>query len=296
MRLENNAAVTGTVYAGGDIACQSTRAEILGDAYVSAANGRIQGCAVAYDAHADRILDSNIGGDAYYRAHPSELTGSTVAGNLYPGSPRPAAAAMPALDIDFWRNSAAYGGVVYGDHAAADGERIGPKKIEGDLVLGNGVDIVLTGPVWVAGDVITSNNASILVDASFGPYGTTLLADDPADPAGSGKVLIENGVVLAGSGEPTSHLLVISTNTSTSDTSPAISIANTTEGTLFYAPSGSARLRGNASARAVTATRLFIDQNAVVSYDASAIAGAQFSNSPEGVWRMVPGSWREVHE
>lgn len=292
--LENNSKITGTIYANGNIDCQSTNAEITGDAYSSVSDGSISACKIRYNAHADKILNSNVRQDAYYRNDPADISGTTVTGAKHSGSSTPAAAPMPSLDLDFWRNSASNGGIINGDYHPATGSDLGPAEITGNLLMDNNVSVTVKGPVWIRGNITTGNNDTFTLDSSFGSYGTVILADDPNDNANHGRVTITNGTAINGSGDPKSHILFISTNNSQSNTVPAISVANTAAGAAFYALNGVMRLQNRAEAKSLAGYRLFLDQNAEVEYESSDFSG-QFSNSPAGAWRLKEGSWREVH-
>jgi len=292
--IDNLATIDGTIYSNGDVICQSPAAIIDGDAYVAIANGLIDECTVNYDAHADRILDATVVGDAYYDTDPTDIAGSTVTGLKYPGSTTPVPEEMPEVDLAFWHESALDGGTLPGPYSPADGSSLGPKKIEGDLIMDNNVDITITGPVWVEGNIITGNNCSFTLDSSFGRYSTAILADKPADTANYGKIDVSNGTGIYGSGDSRSHLLFISTNTSVNTSSPALGVANNAAGAVFLALNGMLKLANNAGAKSLSAHTLYVSNGATVNYVESDLAAASFSNSPGGVWRLGAGGWRQV--
>lgn len=289
--MENNAEISGTIYSNGDIICQSTQAEITGDAYSSKTGGKIEKCKVDYHAHADKILNSDVDGDAYYAVDPTDIAGTSVAGTKYSGQTTPATAPMPTLDLDFWRTAAEEGGIIYGDYTPADNSSFGPVKIVGNLIIDQNVDVTLNGPVWVVGDITTFNNSSISLDPAFGAYSTTVLADNPSDPT-DGQVTVVNNTEVSGSGDSRSHILFATTSNKTSDTDPALSVANNASGAVFYAINGTMRLESNGGAKSLAGYRLFLDQNAVVTYVESEFTGT-FSSSPGGTWRIMEGTWRE---
>lgn len=290
--LENNSEISGTIYTNGDVDCQSTQAIITGDAYSSKVGGKVNKCHVYYHAHADQVLDSTVGGDAYYNLDPSGISGTTVAGTKYANQATPTATTLPAFNLDFWRDSAEAGGVYYGDYHPADNSDIGPIKIVGNLIMDNNVDVTVQGPVWVVGNITTGNNSSFTLASSFGDYSTTVLADNPND-ATQGQITITNNTGINGSGSSKSHLLFASTSNKTSDTDPALSVANNAAGAVFYALNGTMRLQSNAGAKSLAGYRLFLDQNAIVTYVESDFTG-DFSNSPGGTWRVFEGTWRET--
>lgn len=290
--MENNSEITGTIYTDGDVECQSTIATINGDAYVTKENGMVDSCYVSYHAHADRVLNCELDGDAYYNVDPTDIQGTSVGGTKYPDSTRPPHVDLPDVDLDFWRQSAEAGGTISGDYEPADHSIIGPVKIDGNLILNNNVDITLMGPVWVVGDVEMYNNSTVSLDPSFGTYSTVILADNPADTANEGLIAMVANVDIAGSGDPKSHIALVSTNTSTSEESPSIDVYNNASGAVFYALGGTLRLHNNAGAKALAGYLLYLDNNATVSYLESELSDLSFSNSPGGVWGTMSGSWR----
>lgn len=291
--LENNAVITGSLYSNGDITCQTPAAIIDGDAYVATSAGSVNACSVNYDAHADSVLDSVVTGDAYYDADPAGIAGSVVTGVKYPGSPTPVPADLPDINLDWWRAEAEAGGSILGDYSPSDGESLGPVKIIGDLNVGIGIDLTVTGTIWVVGNVITGNNATFTLDSSFGQYGSLIMADNPGDPVNDGKIDITNGVGIFGSGDPRSHVMFLSTNTSENATSPALRVANNAAGAVFLATEGVLKLGQNAGAKSLAAKKLYISQNAIITFVESELADAKFSNGPGGRWRLLTAGWRE---
>jgi hypothetical protein len=294
--LENNSSIQGTLYTGGDVDCTSDKAVVSGDIYSSKVGGKIDKCKTMYHAHADQILNSYVTKNAFYRTDPADIAGTTVKGTKYPGSTRPVARDLPSMNLEFWHESAEAGGVLYGNQTPADNSHLGPVKIVGNLILDQNVDLIIDGPVWVVGNITTYNNSSLTLNSNFGVYSTVILADDPADRATKGKVTIVNNTSIFGSGNPKSHILIATTNTSTDDSSPAMSIANNASGAIFYALNGTLRLANNGGAKSLAGKRLFLDQNAVVTYLESEISDQQFSNSPGGIWRIKAGTWREFRQ
>ena len=292
--LENNASIAGTLYANGNVDCQSTQAKVDGDIWVAKAGGIINSCTAQYHAHADRILNAKVNGDAYYKNDPADIAGTTVTGAKYPNSTTPSTADMPTINLEFWHESAEAGGTTYGNVSPADNSHLGPKKIVGNLTLGQNIDVIVDGPVWVVGDILLDNNSSLTLNSTFGAYSTLILADDPADPATKGKMTVVNGANIYGSGDPKSYLMLAATNTSVSDVSPALDVGNNAAGAVFLAMNGTMRLNSNGGARALAAKRLYIDQNAEIQYTESGLSDMNFSNSPGGTWNILEGSWREV--
>lgn len=291
--MGNNSSVTGTVYSNNDIICSNT-AVIDGDAYVGKAGGKISNCKVNYDAHADSVLNSKISKDAYYMTDPSGVSGSTVGGTKHPNSATPAAAASPSIDLGLWRNWASAGGTVTGPLTLNGTVHYGPKKITGDLTTGNGAHVILDGPLWVTGNFHLANNASVTLNSNFGAYSTAILADDQSDLLDHGKVILDNNTSVSGSGNPNSHLMFISTNSSMDPANPAIYVSNNANSVILYALNGIINVNNNASAEALSGRALYVSPNANITYNYSDMSSQLFSNSPSTVWHMVTGSWREI--
>jgi hypothetical protein len=293
--MGNNSGVVGTVYSNGDVICQGTAAVVDGDAYVTKTNGLVDTCTVNFHAHADRILNSKVDGDAYYAVDPSGISGTNVKGTKHPGSATPPPKDLPDIDLAFWRAAAEAGGTLSGEHHPADNSSLGPKKINGDLIFDNNVDVTVTGPIWVTGDLILNNNATLTLHSSYGPYGTVILADHQGDPSSHGKITMVPGSDVIGSGNPKSHILLCSTNTSMDPIDPAIDVSNNAAGAVFLALDGIMRLNNNANAKSMAARKLYLNNNAVVTYMESEMSDMKFSNSPSTAWHVVEGSWRQAN-
>ncbi|MEY4723818.1 MAG: hypothetical protein RLZZ324_1331 [Candidatus Parcubacteria bacterium] len=287
--MENNSSISGSIYSNGDIDCQSTNAVITGDAYSSKSGGSIDKCKVNYHAHADSITNSKVLGNAYYL---TSIAGTTVTGTKYSGQTTPTAAAMPLTYLTDWQTAATNGGTIVGPYHPADNSSLGPIKIDGDLIMDNNVDITVTGTIWVKGNITTGNGNSFTLASGYGDLSGVILADDSANPSTKGKITINNNTTINGSGNAKSHILFVSTNTSTADASPALSVSNNANGAVFYATNGTLRLQSNAGAKSLAGYRLFLDQNAEVTYVSSDFGG-NFSNSPGGTWHIAQGTWRE---
>lgn len=279
--IENNFVIeNGPVYSGADIEC-GNNAEMEGDIYVSKAGGTIDNCTIGGEAHADRIEDSDISGDCYY---DDVWDKSDCGGTLYSGQPTPVARDLPTFDEAFWHAQAESGGVISGDYEPADGEALGPKKIEGDLTLGNNVDITLTGPIWVTGDFYLTNNATVTLDASFGAMSTVVMVD--------GIIDIVNNVMFYGSGIDGSYVLLYTPSTA----DPAIEVRNNAGTAVYLAPNGGVKIWNNAGAVAAAAKYATLEQNGGISYDELGLPSElELRIETEGTgWNIESGTWRKL--
>lgn len=248
---------------------------------------------VGADAHAQVITDADIIGDAYYQT----ISGSTVGGTSYPGSNPPPTLDMPISDavIEDFKAAALAGGTTVppGGVLVISGQSLtlGPRKIEGDLLLDNNAVVTLNGPVWVDGDVKLTNNSILQLDPSFGSDSAVVVADYDADPTSRGKITVDNNAQINGSGDPGSYIMLLSTYSHVGD--KAIEIKNNTAGAIFYSSDGTTLISNNAVLKEVVAYRLELDNNAAVIYE-SGLADVQFSSGPTGGWVLKRGTWRTV--
>jgi hypothetical protein len=293
LQVENNVNIkpnaeihNGPIYSNADIGC-GNNVVIEKDMYVSKVGGWIDNCDVQGEAHADNIKKAEITGDCYYDA---TFQASICHGTEYPGSPTPEYKDMPEFDADFWRSEALKGGVISGDHEPVTGTTLGPKKIEGQLILGNNVVMTMTGPIWATGGVLIDNGATIQLDPSFEERSSLVLGDDPDTPEG-GVIYVENGAIIAGSGEEGSYILFVSTSTE----DPAIEVRNNAEAGIFFATQGAVSIWNNASVVAVAADGASMGDNAIITYDSTSLSdfAIQLVDTYDP-WRFDPGTWREL--
>lgn len=286
MEMGNNARVAGNVFSNGNVIAPVKG--YIDDSIQVAINGnRIEGLVVGKDACAHTCKDSTIGGDLIYVSGGS-VQNCTAGGliNSQPNEINPKDLPISQATINNWKTEAESGGVIAGNYLI-DGnitQYLGPKKITGDLTLDNRAILMMTGTIWVMGDVLVRNGAGIKLDPnSYGAIGGVLVVD--------GKIKIRPGVILEGSGIQGSYLMLLSTNPSLDKLAPAVDIDNTTLGGIFYATQGLIVIRNNVGAREVTGYKLFLDNNATVTYEIG-LTNSLFSSGPGGGWKVV--GWREI--
>ena len=237
------------------------------------------------NAYAHSILNSEVECDAYY---DSDITGSTIGRNTYPGSADPAPENMPISvgQITEWKNDAEGGGIITGNYTTSAIESLGPIKIDGDLTVIGGSTLTLTGTIYVTGDILVANGATVTLDPDYGGSSDVVLNDGIMD--------IENGSIFTGSGDDESFILMLTTNTSIDPNNPAITIANNTEAVIFYAANGMIYMANNANLKEATGYQLRLAQNAYIVYE-QGLANASFSNGPGGVWATEDSTWQEIN-
>ena len=241
------------------------------------------------EAHANTIQNSTITGTAYCQ---------TGIGNNKPcntSQPDPPAQDLPVsqANIDQWRQDAAAGGTISGDFNPQDDTvTLGSKKITGNLILDeNGQTLIVTGTIWVQGNIDIKNNAVIKLDPSFGDSSAVIVAD--------GWIHLDNNGTFEGSGQTGSYILLLSTSNclgspdggNCTHHDAAIDVHNNVTSTVIYASEGLLHLHNNVALKEAVAQKMQLQQSATITYD-SGLASAQFSSGPGGSWQIKRGSYK----
>lgn len=294
--MASNTQVNGNVFSNGPVQGSGT-SKIYGDIYSAGAAGLINKMDVNKseptetdgNAHANTITDSTIENTPYCQ------TGS---GNDKPcdtSQDDPEKKDMPISegDINTVKNQAASGGQIPSfTVGGGDSVSLGPKKINGDLVVESNASLTITGTIWVTGDVTFNSNILIQLDPSFGDESATVVAD--------GKMIFDSNVTVCGSeggiigscnAGNDSYTMFLSTNNSLDPASPAIDMSSNTTAAILYTNSGMIQLNSNIDILEATAYKLRINSNATVTYE-SGLADIDFSSGPGGVFSII--SWEEI--
>lgn len=290
--MSNNSSVIGNVYVDHDIAC-GNNSTITGDAFVSGIGHKINNCKVSNNAKADSVLSSTITGNLYYS---TSKAGSSAAQFIQiPQNELPPTVGMPISQstIDSWEAWAEEGGTFVGNKTiSGTQETLGPLKIDGNLTVTNGATLTVAGVLWVTGNISFSNNAIIKLASFYGPNSGMIIADHPTDKATYGKVTVSNNVTIQGSGNSKSYIMVVSTNTGSTTSNPAINVGNNSTAVVYYATTGMVEVSNNAKLRAVSGGGLHLSNGAQIQYD-SGLADANFSGGPGGSWQVT--EWQIVY-
>ncbi len=254
-------------------------------------------------------LDSPDTGGVYIlkNAWSNTMTACLVAGNVkvstpptncpYSGTltlaPPPASVALSGVDAVFWKNKAQEGGVWSGDCniASTDGTdcsggtfTIGNKKIDGNLSIPSGINVTISGPLWVKGDINVSQNNILHTAESSGTKSIVIVASDPDNPAVKGKIVTSSNVEFTrnsfGAG-----LLFISENTSDVCSSPAIDMTSNTATVVFVAVNGCINVGSNSLINGILGKKIHIKNNSNISYDPSLARAIVVPDS--GGWSVV---------
>ncbi len=265
---------------GGTWAPTSPKLDAIFRVYFGGIKGSINGITIGSggvgNAYANSVTNSNIAGTNYCQ------TGSGNNKSCNTSLADPVQIAMPISDQNIldWKADAESGGVYNGNYTVnSTSASLGPKKIVGNLTVTNNAQLTITGTLWVTGTVSVSNNAVVRLSPSYGSSEGLIIAD--------GTITIGNNSTFSGSGSSGSYLMVLSTSTSTS----AITLDNNGGAVVLYAANGTVNLSNNAGAKALNGKYIYLNNNAVVTYD-SGLANANFVNGPSGGWSV--SSWKEV--
>jgi len=284
IEMENNSRIVGNVFSNGSIIGVSGRGYVDYTAKVATIGSGIQGLIIGQDAYTHNCKDCDISGSLYYSGGGQENCNASQGVKNHPVQ---GAEALPISNdqIIAWKDAAFAGGVFVGDYVIVGGfiDSLGPRKIEGNLTLGNNATLLMSGTVWVVGDLILDNNAIIQLDNGYGSLSGVIIVD--------GRIIINNDVEIKGSGDTGSYLMLLSTSNSLALDAPAIDAMNTAQGAIFYASDGLIRLRNNIQVREATGYKLHLDNNAVIQYE-SGLDDVGFSNGPGGSWELI--EWKEI--
>lgn len=163
-------------------------------------------------------------------------------------------------------------------------------KISGSSTISGGSVITLKGTIYVDGDLTINNGATIQLSSSYGSLGGVIVVN--------GRIVTGTDVTFCGSCQSCtnenlscqngSYLLVVSKYNS--DANPAIYFKNNSRGGILYAKYGGVEVENNTHATEITAKKIIVSNNAVITYD-SGFQSAYFSSGPGGSWETV--SWQE---
>ena len=291
--ISNSGSITGNAFSNGSVA-GSGSSVIRGDVISSGPTGLVSGVHATGSVWTNTLDDSLIEGDAYYNAVGSP---SVVNGTRYTPvatTTNPEALPIPDTEIDSWKQEIIDTGTIIPATSCTAGEylidsdtSIGNVKIECDLRIrktGASTVVTLTGSVWVAGNIDFEQGPRIQVDPGLGKRSVQIIADNPSDRLTSSQVSIRNSTEFAGTGHPSSIIMVVSQNESSELSGPetAIDIAQSSNGDLIlYAGHGKIQIGNSIYLKSVTAHLIDIGNNSDVVYD-TGLTSVLFTGGPGG--------------
>ena len=276
--MGDGSSIIGNVFSNGDInGVGVSKSTITGTAQAAGSSG-IRDIKVNGNAYADHLSNCSVGGNASYVLSISNCS----AGSTSHVSQQLAAQNFPITQsqITGWQNDALAGDTLsnysLGNNASST---LGPKKINGNITLGNGATLTLTGTVWATGTINFGNNVTIKLDPSYGVASGILLLN--------GSASIGNGAILKGSGQSGSNLILLSTFGS----GQALSLGNGATGDIFYAPNGTINVGNGLNVKEVTGNGLDVGNNTTVTYQ-SGLASINFTSGPGASFQVI--GWKEI--
>jgi hypothetical protein len=243
------------------------------------------------------ISGVKIGEAGVGNAYAHTINSATVAGIKYCQSTNnspacdtsradPVQISMPISEqnIQDWKDAAEVGGTYTGNYNVTVNSTIGPKKITGNLTLGNSKILTMGGTIWVQGNLFMDNNSILKLASSYGISSGVIVVD--------GTITIQNNSTFCGSNsdceiENGSYILALSTSNSTS----AITLANNGGAVSLYAANGTIDIANNGTAKSLTGYNIHLSNNAVITYD-EGLANVNFVSGPSGSWNI--SGWEEV--
>lgn len=290
IEMESNSVIHGNVFSNGTVRAVTGTAQVDNSVIIAKSGNKLENLIVGSgspdEARVHTCVDSIINGNFYYvSGGSSNCTVNGGSESVLPNEIDPEDMPISDEQIDNWKNEAAAGGVEFGDHTVLGGttESFGPKKIEANLIIENNAALILTGTLWITGDIIINNGAAIRLDNNYGSTSGIIVAD--------GGITAENGAILEGSGAAESFVMLLTTNNSLDSANPAIFVKNNAQGAIFYTSVGMIRLRNNINIREATGWKIYLDNNAEITYE-SGLADLLFSSGPSGSWKII--EWREI--
>jgi len=156
------------------------------------------------------------------------------------------------------------------------GATLGPKKIVGNLSVGGGGILRVSGTIWVTGSVEISGGSTVQPDDNTRSY--AIIADGLITLSGGSEILGNSG----------SHILLFSTNTA----DPAVSLSGGADDTVVFAPNGGIFISGGAHVKAGSAKHISVDGGSGITYDPEVSSLNFSSDSPDRGFQIK--SWKET--
>lgn len=256
------------------------------------------------DVRTYAMSNCTITGNAWYTTNDNcAISGGST--TPYAGEPDPAPLAFPISDanIQQWKDDALAGGTCVQPQCDANGDyhptasstvSIGPKKITRDMLLDNNQTVIITGTVWVVGNIDISNGGLIKCAASYGSQSCVIVTD--------GWIHIQNNGEFQGSGQSGSYLMLLTTlagcNGGTQQSqcthhNAGMDLHNNARGAIFYAEESMIYLHNGVTVTELVGNKIHLSQNAILIYE-QGLVNASFSSGPAGGWKIKSGSWHII--
>lgn len=289
----------GNVYSNGDVLGTSSSAgtngaKIMGGVWATGTIGGLSsldsgGVYVLKNAWASSLKACTVVGAVKALTPPTNCS----YGGSFTISDPPASASLASVDIDYWKNLAQSGTVWNGNCVVKSGKAtdctngtgtLGNIKINGGLTSANGETITISGPVWVKGNIEFANLVKVKTAESAGTNSVVVVASDPDNNQVNGKIQMNNNVVFNRNSQG-AGIILISENTSTICSDPAITLSNNATSVVLIALNGCIYIRENAEVSGVIGYKVHLTQNAKINYEPSLARAIAVPDT--GGWSVV---------
>lgn len=166
---------------------------------------------------------------------------------------------------------------------------IGPKKYNGNVTISGNVTLI--GTIWVKGNLTL--DSTITLSNTFGSGSGTIIADNPADPISSGRIIIGNGGNALGNSTPDTYIMLLANSKMLTDDNGAVDVSNNLTAGVVYAANGSVVLKNSADLKEVTGQRIVLQNGSDITYE-TGLASVVFTSGPGASWIMRPGSYQTL--
>jgi len=274
--MDDNSQIEGNVFSNGNINA-GPNTQITGTVRVAKNGNYINGVNIGKDAYVYQCLNSEITGTLN-----AATTSNCTYGNYVLLSEEIATSALPISQeqINQWKEEAASGGTI-SDYTLSGTQKasLGPKKIEGTLILQNNAELSITGTIWVTGNITIQDKAKAYLDKNaYGSNSGVIISD--------GKTTLQNSSKTFGSGETGSYIMLISTATG-----DAITIQDSAETDILFTQNGYILIQNSAKLREISGYGIHLKNSVKIIYEVG-LQDTSFTSGPGGTWEVT--SWKEV--
>jgi hypothetical protein len=242
-------------------------------------------------AYAHAVSSVNSGG--FLRCQVGGSVGYTNNKACDTSYPDPAPSSYPVSDgnIADWKAAALLGGST-GTFNAGTWQTwtLGPKKINGDLLISGSAKVIVTGTLWVTGNVIMDGNSRLVLSSSYGSGSGIIVTD--------GKIVIPGSCQASGSGQTGSYMMLVTTSDCPASSScggaNAVEMSGSGGAVIINAQKGTANFGGSATANEVTANKVIISGGGAVITYSTGLANPNFVTGPSGSFGIT--EWKELQQ
>lgn len=283
--------------------CKNAASKIDGSAFAVEAIDKLgnndSGVCVMREAHAGSLNYCFVKSDVFSPAIPS-LLNCPFAG-VWTAEPAPEEVALPDMGVSIIKSYLTENGALFDGNCIADGSagpqdctngsnELGNLIITGNLEKPSNLNLAITGPVWVKGNIVFNSLGSIRPATEITKVSQFILTD--------GTIKSDSNVVYGSNGE--AFLLFISTfdpgvdehDVCNDGVVNAIEISSNSESVLFYSVNGCVQVKANSTFHgAILGQGIRVENNSEIEYD-PALQTAIFGITKEGGWQTL--SYEEI--